>query len=58
MTTYFIVTSDHKCYEVQATCALGAISKACSVAQCYTTDIIMLHARQDDNPTNPTNQKA
>ena len=57
MTTYLIVTSDHKCHEVEATCALGAISKLCAIAPCYSTDIIMLHAKQVQHPTNPTNQK-
>lgn len=49
MTTYLIVTSDRRCHEIQANCALGAISKVCSVAKCYSTDIIMLHAKQPNN---------
>lgn len=57
MTTYLIVTRDHKCHEVEATCALGAIAKVCSAAKCCSTEIIMLHAKQSANPTNPTNQK-
>ena len=57
MTEYRITTKDHETHTVQATCPLSAISILCCRTGCYSTDIIILQAKQEKHPTNPTNQK-